>query len=229
MIKNQSSSSKCCAGHECDNCKKCASGRCCRTDNPHYKLPELGDWNGVVHGKLGIFNNDVDGKAECHGCGELFSHLGMHVWNAHNLTSDEYRAIFGLKAKTGLIGANLKRLRQMNVEHLKRYQEKSAEILRNFTPEQRKYNRPKISLEEKLSPGFLQQRKKAVAQSALVSKQRAKKRAIFVDCEVCGKNFKRKSSQRFVRHYYCSRDCYYVSAELSDRGKKMSRVNFKHF
>lgn len=95
-----------CKGHPCDNCRICQRGRCCRNDNPDYRLPELGDWDGPVYGEFGILADDGD-KAQCHCCGEFFGHLGNHVWRTHNLTAPEYKAIFGLNASTGLIGPTL--------------------------------------------------------------------------------------------------------------------------
>lgn len=91
----------CCKGHPCDNCKTCRRGRCCRRDNPHYQLPEFGEWDGPVYGKLGQLD-EIGDKLECHVCGEWFSSLGSHVWCAHNINAAEYKALFGLKHTTPL-------------------------------------------------------------------------------------------------------------------------------
>lgn len=90
-----------CAGHLCDNCRICQRGRCCRNDNPDYKLPGLGEWDGVIYGELGILRDD-GGRFECHCCGHWYVSLQCHAWRAHDLTADEYRAIFGLNRNTSL-------------------------------------------------------------------------------------------------------------------------------
>lgn len=94
----------CCKGHPCDNCKTCQSGRCCRKDNPDYKLPELGEWDGPIYGKLGVMNDDGE-KVECHCCGAWVRGLAPHAWLAHNLLASEYRSIFGLGRRTALVSA----------------------------------------------------------------------------------------------------------------------------
>lgn len=92
----------CCKGHPCDNCKTCQSGRCCRRDNPDYKLPELGEWDGPIYGELGVLNDDGE-KVECHCCGEWFVGLALHVWQIHDLTAREYKSIFGLRLTYSLL------------------------------------------------------------------------------------------------------------------------------
>lgn len=74
-------------------------------------LPELGAWDGPVHGKLGVLVADGD-RLTCHACGELFRGLGYHAVRAHQLTADAYRAVFGLRASTSLIGPALKARRR---------------------------------------------------------------------------------------------------------------------
>lgn len=91
-----------CAGHPCDNCKTCQRGRCCRRDNPKYKLPQLGEWDGPIYGELGVLHHDDGERVECHCCGEWFIHLGLHIWHAHDVTLEEYKAIFGLPSQRGL-------------------------------------------------------------------------------------------------------------------------------
>ncbi len=92
----------CCKGHPCDNCKTCQAGRCCRRDNPNYKLPELGDWDGPIYGRLGVLETDGD-KCECHICGAWFHGLNRHAWNTHNLLAREYKALFGLNLTSALM------------------------------------------------------------------------------------------------------------------------------
>lgn len=103
----------CCAGHGCDGCHTCRGwpptsrgkgrpGRCCRQDNPHYRLPNEGEWDGQVYGQIGV-RNIVGDEMECHACGLFFRAVGPHAWQAHNLMTAEYRAIFGLTRKRGLM------------------------------------------------------------------------------------------------------------------------------
>jgi len=74
-------------------------------------LPELGAWDGWVYGELGVLVVDGD-RLVCHACGELFRGLGYHAVRAHQLTADAYRAVFGLRASTSLIGPALKARRR---------------------------------------------------------------------------------------------------------------------
>lgn len=127
--------SGCCKGHPCDNCKTCQSGRCCRRDNPSYQLPKLGEWSGPIYGKLGVLEDDGT-KVECHCCGEWFKAVGHHAWHAHNLTSMEYKSIFGLRHKGGIMSVSTKKIWQGYAARLARVRpEVSAFTL--LTPEQR--------------------------------------------------------------------------------------------
>lgn len=86
----------CCSGHECDRCVLCLRGRCCRVDDPDYALPKMGEWQ-PVHGALGVITA-TDTRIQCHACGAWYRTLTQHAWAAHDLTSREYRALFGLPA-----------------------------------------------------------------------------------------------------------------------------------
>lgn len=122
----------CCKEHPCDNCKTCQSGRCCRKDNPDYKLPGLGEWDGPIYGEMGVLNDDGE-KVECHCCGEWFGGLQMHAWKAHDLTADEYKAIFGLSRRHGLIGPTTLVKRQAGMKGVKL-------VAPYISSEQRSYN-----------------------------------------------------------------------------------------
>lgn len=129
----------CCKGHPCDNCKTCQSGRCCRKDNPDYKLPELGEWDGPIYGELGVLNDDGE-KVECHCCGEWFVVLGSHVWQAHNLTAKEYKSIFGLALSRSLLTDAIRtQQRELLEPRLAQFiaQGQAASPVTQFTPEQR--------------------------------------------------------------------------------------------
>jgi hypothetical protein len=47
-------------------------------------------------------------KIECLLCHKSFKHLGSHIWHAHGLTAREYKGIFGLPYKWGLISEEVK-------------------------------------------------------------------------------------------------------------------------
>jgi len=75
-----------------------------RQEDPEARLPQLGDWDGPVFGTLGVLAADGD-RVQCHCCGRWFKFLAAHVVQRHRLLADEYRAIFGLMRRTGLVGA----------------------------------------------------------------------------------------------------------------------------
>lgn len=128
-----------CAGHPCDNCRICRSGRCCRRDNPDYKLPGLGEWDGPIYGELGVLADDGQ-KVECHCCGEWFVGLGHHIVQ-HDLTKEEYKAIFGLSRNRGLAApATIRALSEKKKNEPNNRERMSAmakAFLATLTPEQR--------------------------------------------------------------------------------------------
>lgn len=91
----------CCVGHGCDGCRTCQGGRCCRKDNPDYRLPRLGDWDGPCFGALGRLNDDGD-RIECHVCGGWYRALAKHL-ATHDLTAREYKRLFGFTLTRGLV------------------------------------------------------------------------------------------------------------------------------
>ncbi len=105
-----------CAGHECDTCHRCSRGRCCRRDNPNYALPKPGEWQPFI-GDLGVLATDGV-RAECHICGAYFGRLGHHVTVTHDVTADEYRALFGLNRGHGLAGPAYRDLMVANGKRL---------------------------------------------------------------------------------------------------------------
>lgn len=62
-------------------------------------------WRGAIHGEPGVLRSVDGGRLQCHCCGEAFVNLGGHVRQAHGLPAPTYKRFFGLKAGTGLIGA----------------------------------------------------------------------------------------------------------------------------
>lgn len=125
-------------GHDCDGCRDCLKGRCCRKDNPGYRLPKMGEIQPYV-GTLGVLADDGE-LAQCHVCGEWFGRVSTHARNQHDLLPSEYRAAFGLNAQTGLIGPKLRNWMSENgANHLAPYRDAGVGIkaLRSITPEQR--------------------------------------------------------------------------------------------
>lgn len=126
----------CCKGHPCDNCKTCQSGRCCRKDNPDYKLPGLGEWDGPIYGELGVLNDDGE-KVECHACGKWFVGLGTHIWKVHDITEEEYKATFGLALSRGLLSPAAHERRRLATQgNLPPLADRISPLL-SVTPEQR--------------------------------------------------------------------------------------------
>ena len=72
--------------------------------------PVPGEWDGPIHGERGRLADDGE-RAQCHVCGRFYGNLGCHIRVAHRLAPDEYRAIFGLRQGTGLVGPRLAALR----------------------------------------------------------------------------------------------------------------------
>ena len=113
-------------------------------------LPGLGEWDGPIHGELGVLAVEGD-RVQCHVCGEWYKSLGHHTVLAHRVSADEYRAIFGLRLSTGLIGPALQeQRRQQSVENLRGHYGR----LRTLTPEQWAAirSRRKLRLESRKDP-----------------------------------------------------------------------------
>lgn len=52
---------------------------------------------------MGTMATTEDGEyVQCHECGELFGHLGAHVWQKHGLRAREYKEKYGLYLKRSL-------------------------------------------------------------------------------------------------------------------------------
>ncbi len=152
-----------CRGHECDNCRICQTGHCCRKDDPEYTLPEVGTWTGSTYGELGKLD-DLGDKVICHVCGGTYKSLPLHLWMMHDLTAAEYRAYFGLNRRTPLASLAVRqRLREsllhtVAIGHLaadghERIARAQAAQLTE-TPEQRRaWQSRKQRLEHRLSEG----------------------------------------------------------------------------
>jgi len=49
----------------------------------------------------------------CHECGNRYRYLGLHVWKAHRIRTEDYRAKHGLR-RTGLVAEDLRQLMAAN-------------------------------------------------------------------------------------------------------------------
>jgi hypothetical protein len=45
----------------------------------------------------------IGSRIQCHVCGKAFHSLASHVWRAHDISAKEYRRIFGLHRRLGLV------------------------------------------------------------------------------------------------------------------------------
>src|SRR5436190_24328321 len=106
-------------------------------------LPACGDWEGPIYGELGVLAETPDGdQVRCHACGGWYRSLATHAVRAHGLTAAEYRAIFGLRARTALAGAALRtRRRELAGERLRAYQPRHAHLIADQTFEERSRRR----------------------------------------------------------------------------------------
>lgn len=167
-------------------------------------LPGLGDWDGPTFGRLGVLDDDGT-TVECHMCGRRYRALARHIWSAHGATPEEYRAIFGLRVRTGLTSTALKeRHRAFARERFPPYWgEVAAERIRSMDPEA-KAKRERLRqfrLETRLDP-----RVREVWSEAA---QRLREcppppRRQFV-CRVCGAPFTRSATWK--GHRVCSTAC----------------------
>jgi len=101
---------------------------------PH--LPELGAWDGPVHGSFGILATDGD-RICCHICARWFHNLALHVTRTHRVSPEAYRAIYGLNVRTGLTGPTLKARKRAGAAHLLKVNGAGHAYIRSLTPEQR--------------------------------------------------------------------------------------------
>lgn len=98
-----------CSDHECDQCETCRAGSCCGEMVYDANLPEQGSWPGKHHAPLGELV-EVDGLVQCHACSwkghALFSHI-----KTHKMTSEQYKAYFGLNVTARLSSAASAKMR----------------------------------------------------------------------------------------------------------------------
>lgn len=193
-----------CREHEpCDECKTCATGRCCRSDNPDYRLPVVGSI-APFFGELGRRNDDGT-RVECHICGGWFLSVGSHSWAAHDVTMEEYRAAFGL-SRRGMLGSGYR----------SRWQEiqRAAAARRPPMPsvpptaEQRRAGRESLESRRAITAGYARSTPALLAaghSASSIAKMRETKRRQRTQytCVVCGSTFESPSHRAST----CSPTC----------------------
>lgn len=197
-----------CIGHDCDECKSCQSGRCCRRDNPDYQLPKAGDWQPFI-GALGVLADDGE-RAECHICGQYFGRLGFHALVAHDVTPDEYRALFGLRRTTGLGGPRyLARMAVLGKAHSATLAEVGRAALAEMTPERRSYwvRGRRASIQEQIA--------KAAAIAEAIARPMV--------CSVCGSSWTAMGYEQGERTTCGEAAC--VSGAISQAQRKHGRYS----
>jgi hypothetical protein len=74
-------------------------------------VPSVGERDGF--GRHGVLDETDDGLL-CAECGWTGAHLGLHVYRAHGMTADAYRARYGLLRSRGLVASNIREKIQAN-------------------------------------------------------------------------------------------------------------------
>lgn len=200
------SESPACTGHPpCDGCATCARGRCCRKDNPDYRLPPLGSIP-VFFGSLGV-RRDVGDKVECHICGDFFMSIGSHSWAIHDVTVAEYRSAFGLGPK-GLVSADYR----LKLSARAKANPRTLPSIRP-TSEQRRAGLESLETRRKMAESRVSVLPQLMAKAhapATVERMRATKRAQHIEyvegrsCVVCGESFE---VERYKSTPTCSPEC----------------------
>ena len=94
----------------------------------NYKEPLKKIPKGEGFGYYGAVSMSVDGmKIQCHLCGEMFQHLGGHIWQTHKMKLSDFREKFQLSYSTPLVGDNYR-------QYLK---ERTLDWIKSLTPEEK--------------------------------------------------------------------------------------------
>lgn len=212
----------CVAHPPCDQCPRCRQGRCCRRDNPEYRLPELGTITPYF-GALGERNDDGE-RVECHVCGGWFYSIGSHSWAAHDLTAAEYRTAFGLSS-SGLLGPAYRKRKRALQQRLWRERRERPALVRP-TREQRAAGQASLETRTKVAAARARVVPKLLAAShmpAAVAKMRrtkAERSRAFRErraCRECGRVFE---VQRWQAQQTCTREC--ARAQRRKRGRAVA-------
>ena len=113
-----------------------------------------GHWHGPVHGQVAVLTRDGDALL-CHVCGRWYRALGNHAALVHRIPAADYRALFGLRAGTALVGTTLRAARrQRNAAALRPFHARPRGVALAMPPERRRaYNLGRrLRLESRLDP-----------------------------------------------------------------------------
>jgi len=66
-------------------------------------------------GYFGAISFSVDGKIQCHICGEVFDNLSFHVPHAHDMKIFEYREKFGIAKNSKLVSESFRESRKQHM------------------------------------------------------------------------------------------------------------------
>lgn len=117
---------------------------------------------GPCFGARGVLTQ-IGTKVQCHVCGKSYHHLGCHVSRTHEMSADEYCDEFGLKRTTGLISQKLADKRRRQCAFRSFSPEQQAAIAKSCRAARAANTRPTgLSLESRLSPGYIEKRHKAL-------------------------------------------------------------------
>lgn len=162
----------------------------------------VGDIDG--YGRYGVLAI-VDGLLECHDCGWLGEHLGLHAYRAHGMTAREYRTVHGLKRSTGLIAPELR-------------ERMSAIRVANPNPLLAATRDPAKATQARLAQGSPVSAAAAADRDARMAAAGPGRRlGIVVTCGWCGSQFCPLKGAR--RRRYCSRSC----ASTANRARASGR------
>jgi hypothetical protein len=197
---------------------------------PHHippdQRPALGDWDGPILGQLGVLEGDGE-RVRCHACGFWFKSLAHHAEMLHGLAPDEYRAVFGLRARTALVGRALsERRRELAAPRLRAWQPVHAHFVTDQTAEERSRRRRAAvyPLEARLDPVNRQRRRESSARGQVRRRElfadpeylaglgrrisRGKGGRVEVRCAVCGTPMSvTRSAAKDYQHHLCSPAC----------------------
>jgi len=194
-------------------------------DTTPKQLPQLGEWDGPIHGVLGVLETDEE-RVRCHACGRWFKALANHARRTHRLTPEEYRAIFGLNASTALDAPALRATKRRNsAPILARYRPLNWHVLRQQTTEERRaYASGPRRLQTRVDPHNREtwrrmqragtERARGLWQDRAYGEARARRMAearggrVQVPCAVCGAPLElRRWQVRDSQHHTCGDAC----------------------
>jgi hypothetical protein len=128
-------------------------------------------------------------KIECLLCHKRFKHLGSHIWHAHGLTAREYKGIFGLPYKWGLISEEVREKKRK----IANWQKTWKKNFKNW----RKYAFKKGEERTKIQRKTLIALRDAIERIKKVNEEVKKE---WKRCPVCGMGYHHLESHLFNKH-----------------------------